>query len=201
MTEEKILESLIKNFPTETANKLPFPSAYKGRAEIKAIVLGADPTNIIDGVPKPLEMVFGLNQDKSPYWRSIGQNIDQLQSITMENIYVQNICRNYFTVETSSNKKWSKIARDYWVGFLKSELDQLFDPAIPVLMTTEFILHALLHDTKNKIEARDIYGRCFSFSKEGNLLSRELIAFYRNHKYSLQHWAKYKAFIDERISQ
>ncbi len=42
-------------------------------------------------------MVFELDNDKSPYFRSIMKNIDLADGLSMDNIYVQNLCRNYFT--------------------------------------------------------------------------------------------------------
>ena len=95
-------------------------------------------------------MVFGLDKEKSPYWNSINRNIKQLSNLSMDNIFVQNICTNYFLQETSKNKNWIEIARDYGCGYLKQELDAKFDKTVPILMTTEFILYSIINN-RNKI--------------------------------------------------
>jgi len=71
MLEQKIFTNLKKDFPNLISNIYPFPEAHVGKDKIKAIILGADPTHIVDGKPKPLKKVFGLDQKNSPYWRSI----------------------------------------------------------------------------------------------------------------------------------
>lgn len=199
MSDHNVFETLKKDYPELIADKYPFPDAFKGDEGIKAIVLGADPTHIVNGIPKSLKQVFGLHLDKSPYWRSIQRNIEQLSSISKNNLYVQNICRNYFTKETSKNKHWVKIARDYWSRELKKELDDKFDKNIPILMTTEFILHSLLKNNRPKVKAFDIYTSCRMFNKDDNLLSRDLIAFYRHSRYSLKNWEEYRNFVDKRL--
>ncbi len=67
MNDKDILKILLKKFPGNIADLHPFPSPYMGDGEIRAIVLGADPTHIVDGKPEPLKMVFGLNLIKSPF--------------------------------------------------------------------------------------------------------------------------------------
>ena len=201
MTEKEVYANLKKEYPALVSDLYPFPKPYAdGKETIKAIVLGADPTHIVNGEPKWLEKVFQLNNPKTPYWRSIQYNIDQLEGLTLEHLYVQNLCRNYFTQETSKNKHWTEIARNYWAPFLKQELDEKFDESVPVLMTTEFILHSLLKDLTIKINASDIYTNHILIKKEDNLLGRELIAFYRHHRYSLTNWSSYKIFIENQIT-
>lgn len=196
MLEKEIHDSLIANYPEQISTMYPFPQAFKGSEKIRAIVLGADPTHIINGLPKQLNMVFGLDQDKSPYWNTISRNIKELQTINIDHIYVQNICRNYFKEETSKNKQWVKIARDFWMEHLKNELDNMFDSSIPILITTEFILKAVLNDGLKMDKAKDIYSNLLTISKEDNLLQRELIAFYRHPRYLLRNWVSYKEIID-----
>lgn len=200
MSEYEILNGLVKNFPELIHNIYPFPATFTGNDKIKAIVLGADPTHIVNGEPEQLEKVFQLNKPKSsPYWRSMNTNIAQIANLSLDNLHVQNVCRNYFTKETSKNKDWVHIARNYWVEHLKEELDSKFDKEIPVFMTTEFILHSLLIDDYIKIKAKDIYQNCITIKKEDNLLARELIAFYRHPKYSLSNWNNYRDYISSKI--
>jgi len=179
----------------------PFPGPFSGKDEIKAVILGADPTHIVNGKPKPLKKVFQLDNSKSPYWRSIQNNINQIDGLNLENVYVQNLCRNYFKKETSKNSDWLEIARNYWAPFLKRELDRNYDKNVPILMTTEFILHSILIDPKRKIKAKDIYTNCIIIASEENILGRELIAFYRHFYYSLkkEDWKYYRSFINSKF--
>ncbi|MDV7186108.1 hypothetical protein R3X25_02340 [Lutibacter sp. TH_r2] len=200
MKEKEILLKLQQEYPV--VNKLyPFPDPFIGDSEIKAIVLGADPSHIVNETPKPLKKVFQLDNPTSPYWRSIQQNINQLNGLTIDNLYVQNLCRNYFNKETSKNTDWIEIARNYWSPFLKIELDVAFDKSIPILMTTEFILNSVLKDPNQKIKAKNIYTNCISIAPEDNLLGRELIALYRHFHYSLKkdEWSEYNKFINRKL--
>lgn len=199
MNEKEILKKLKIVFPDLINTSYPFPSPYIGKGKIKAIVLGADPTHIIDERPRILNTVFELDNTKSPYWRSIAKNIKEIPNLSIDNLYVQNVCRNYFEYETNKNKEWVNIARDYWAPFLKAELDNKFGKEIPVLMTTEFILHSLLTNPTKKLKAKDIYSNKLIISPQVNILGRELIAFYRHYKYSLNNWKIYCKFISSKI--
>jgi len=196
MTEFEILMSLKEKYPSLINNTYPFPDVFWGSKKIKAIVLGADPTNIINGKPKSLKKVFQLDNPKSPYWRAIKSNIEQINNLDLENLYVQNMCRNYFCKETSKNKEWLNIAKNYWLPFLKDELDAKFEKNIPVLMTTEFILKATLKPNIKCLKAKDIYSSLITINQKDNLLGRKLIAFYRHYKYNLAKWHDYKCFIN-----
>lgn len=198
MKELDILNRLKNDFVDLVHPMYPFPAPYIGSGEIKAIILGADPTRIVNNSPQPFRMVFELDNEMSPYWRGIGKNIELLDSLSMDNVYVQNLCRNYFTKETAKNQHWVRIAREYWIKHLNDELDSRFSPTIPILITTEFILHACLVKAK-KVKARDIYSECLSFPWNDNLFGRELLALYRHPAYSLQRWNEYSRFLSKRI--
>ncbi len=198
MNEQQILERLKTDYPHMVSDRFPFPKAYRGSGAIKAIILGADPTRIVNGQPQPFDMVFELDNEKSPYFRSIRKNIDLIEGLSMGEVYVQNLCRNYFTQETSKNKSWVDIARGYWADFLAEELNNMFEPSVPVLITTEFILKACL--TKGKAEkASNLYEGCLTIPGKDNLLGREMIPFYRHYKYSLDQWGGYGMFLFERF--
>lgn len=193
------LTSLSEKYPDIISPLLPFPEPFLGSGPIKAILLGADPTHIVENDPLPLKMVFNLNHEKSPYWRGIQKNIQMIAGLSRENVFVQNVCRNYFKVETSRNKEWVKIAREFWIPILKEELDSMFPAAVPILMTTEFILRAALKDKINLLKANNIYAECVSIQKEDNLFNRELLAFYRHPAYSLFNWPEYNQFVGEKL--
>ena len=200
MTEFQIHQKLLRDYPELVHDKFPFPKPYVGGDEIKAIVLGADPTRILkDKTPQPFNVVFELDNPKSPYWRGIGKNIRLIDGLTEDNLYVQNLCRNYFTQETSKNKKWEAIARDYWVPFLRKELDELFPQSIPILITTQFILRACLTSGR-PMKARTIYEECKAITPQENLLGRKVLALYRHHSYSLERRKDYAGFLGGEIN-
>lgn len=85
------------------------PEAYEGTAEMKAILLGADPTN--NGIKedkgqKQLKTVFGIGEFTEFFRPQLG-NLKQI-GLDVNNVYIQNLCRNYFNHETSKNKCWGK---------------------------------------------------------------------------------------------
>ncbi len=89
MREQEILSQLVDDFPDFVSPRYPFPGPYIGSGEIKAIVLGADPTRIVGGNPQPFNMVFELDNERSPYWRGIGKNIALLEGVTRDDIIKQ----------------------------------------------------------------------------------------------------------------
>lgn len=200
MQEKDFFNQLKSGYFDLISDKYPFPSPYRGDREIRAIVLGADPTKIINQKdPVRFEKVFGLENENSPYWRGIRSNLEQISKDFEEHIYVQNVCRNYFTKETSNNKAWTEIARNHWIPFLAKELDELFDVEVPILMTTEFILHAALKDENKKYNAATIYRDNIAIFKEENLFGRELYALYRHQEYALSKKITYCDFLRSKL--
>jgi len=190
MNEFEILQQIKDNYPDVYDGYYPFPAAYRGNKTIKAIMLGTDPGNLSTGSTVRIPVVFGLSTPDSPYFKAMRDNIDQLKDLDIENIYIQNVCRSYFNCDTSKNRHWKKIARDLWLPHLKEELDYLFGPENPVLITAEIILDAILTD-KPKPKAEDIYRNTMIFSNDQNYLNRTVLAFYRHSKYSLTKWPEY----------
>jgi len=199
MKPNKVIGRLVSKYGSLIWTKYQIPSAHLGEGQIKAIILGADPTHIVDGRPIQMTSVFEIRDEKSPYWRGINRNLHCINGLTKSNVFVQNVCRNYFTKETSKNNKWLEIAREFWIPFLSEELNSRFSENIPILMTTEFILKAALIDSKIRMDAFSIYSECKSFPKEENLFNRELFAFYRHPNYSLIKWDVYRNFISTRL--
>ena len=177
------------------------PKPKIGKEKIRAIVLGADPTHMVEGVPEEFEFVFGLERKNSAYWRGIHKNIKTIPGLDMDTIHVDNLCRNYFMEETSQNKVWKEIARCYWSPFLREELDGMYDKNIPVLITTQFILFAILKEVKMKISAKSIYEQCRAFSPDETLLHRKVFAMYRHPRYSLDKWPVYADYISKLIPE
>ena len=190
MNEFEILQEIKKQYPDVYDGYYPFPAPFRGDKKIKAIMLGTDPGNQSTGAIKRFPVVFGLSTPDSPYFRAMKTNIDQLNDLELNNLYIQNVCRSYFTCDTSKNKHWKSIAKNLWLPHLKQELDFLFDPDIPILVTAEIILEVILKD-QQKPGAEDIYKNTIFFSKEENYLNRTVLAFYRHQKYALTKWPEY----------
>ena len=47
MNEHDILKKLLAEYPDIVSEKYLFPKPYHGKGEIRAIILGADPTHIV----------------------------------------------------------------------------------------------------------------------------------------------------------
>ena len=172
------------------------PAAYRGNGPIKAILLGADPTN--NGTKdnkglKELKTVFGIGEFME-FFRPQESNLRQI-GLDKENLYIQNICRNYFKKEISKNKYWGEIAQ-VWFPYLKEELDK-FDAAkkLPVLSTSEVIMKVLVEEKVANPSA--IYANNLSYVSE--VLGRQVYALYRHPRYSLSSDTNrlYKEFLNE----
>jgi hypothetical protein len=153
-----------------------FPKPYyKNINSIKAIVIGADPSNPQN---KTFSFVFGLEQgEKSPYFRSILKNL-RVVDLNLDNIYVQNLCCNYFNKVTDENDLFTEIANSYWLPHLKSELDNLFHPHIPVFVTAWKALTVLSPSANNYVMKKSkIYRESIIFTE--SLLDRPVIALFR----------------------
>ena len=172
------------------------PAAYRGKGPIKAILLGADPTN--NGTKdnkglKELKTVFGLGE-YTEFFSPQKSNLSHI-GLDKENLYIQNVCRNYFKEETSKNKYWGEIAQ-VWLPYLKEELDK-FDAAkkLPVLSTSEVIMKVLVEEKVANPSA--IYANNLSYVSE--VLGRQVYALYRHPRYSLSSDTNrlYKEFLNE----
>ena len=163
---------------------LPEPFCFNPK-KIKAFVLGADPSNFSDGgKPQFLTTVFGIGYDHR-YFSGILKNLNAV-GLHLEDVYVQNVVRNYMIKETGSNKTW-KLFAEHWLPDLKEELD-LIDKSkkMPVLVTAESILKFLVKKGVKVEKADTIYSNPVSpIPAENSKLGRPLIAFYRHPKYSL----------------
>ncbi len=148
---------------------------YKNIKDVKAIILGADPSNPQD---KTFEFVFGLEHgEKSPYFNKILTNISNVE-LNLNNIYVQNICKNYFTDVTDKNDLFSEITEKYWLPYLKYELDSFFSKEIPVLVTAWKVLEIIAPEAGQYKKSRKlIYDNGIVFNSP--VLSRSVFALFR----------------------
>ena len=174
----KILK-LIENDPKYSGcylkvDSLPEPFC-QDKNLVKAIVLGADPSNPQD---KTFEYVFGLEEgEKSPYFSLILANLKHL-GLDLSTIYVQNLCRNYFKDVTDKNPYYVEIAKEFWLPVLKEELDALFSPAVPVFVTAWKVMEVVaLIAKKYRYKKSEIYRQPIIFNE--NELNRPVIALFR----------------------
>lgn len=189
----------IENYP-ELSHCIRFdiqelPDPHKP-ASIKAIVLGADPTN--DGVPesrglKNLKKVFGIDENiyESRFFGLQQINLAAI-NLTKENVYVQNICRNYFTLQTNDNKQWYKVAF-FWLKYLKEELKYI-SSSTPVLATCEEVFTLL---TKRRKPFLDIYRMQCKLPFFSEDLQRNVLPLFRGRAYVLREgkWTDYKNYL------
>ena len=197
MNEFQILSEIKIKYPPDIYDGFfPFPSPFRGQKQIKVIILGTDPGNCINGKTIRFNYVFGLENRESPYFKQILKNLCLLKNFDFDEIYIQNVCRCYFKVDTYKNKYWNEIARKYWLPLLKQELDFLFEPRIPVFITTEKILDIIMD---KKINASRIYKENIIIEKEENFLTRRIIAFYRHQRYDLNNWPEYLKHLQKLI--
>ena len=107
---------------------------------------------------------------------------EQLKQIGLDwnRVYSQNLCRNYFSDETGVNKIWKKVAEEFWIERLKEELS-VFDPEIPVLLTSQLLLEVLGDKETSKYMAPYIYEcrTAIPIPADKNKLGRPLIPVYR----------------------
>lgn len=152
----------------------PFPKPYIGR-NIKAILLGADP-GTWNG--QRFTYVFRLEDgEESRYFQQFILNLQAIE-LSLENLYVQNLCRNYFDRDTLSHKEdWLQCAQ-YWTGPLREELDE-FDPdkTLPVLVSAYVILEALCLTPCRSPDSYYVNG--VFVQKNQNCLHRTVIPFFR----------------------
>lgn len=159
------------------------PEAWAPSKAIRAIVIGADPTN--DGVPGKKGMivfkyVFGIgHKNENVFWGAQKRNLAAI-GLMMQEVYVQNICRNYFKEQTTKNKDWYRVA-EIWLPLLKEEL-QSIPETVPILATTETIMKLLVPDVP---PAYEIYKWGKNYRFYADKLGREVMPFYRHPKYSM----------------
>lgn len=168
------------------------------RAQAKAIVLGADPSNFSDsGKTVKLNTVFALGSPEKRYFKAILNNLKSV-GLNLGNIYVQNLVRNYMTQETSDNKLWLNFV-EIWKPLLKQDLD-ILNPQrnLPILATAECILNALLNHFVEKIPAKDYFEKCIVIKPEQNYLERTIIPCFRRH-YAYQTYPKYADIIKKNL--
>jgi hypothetical protein len=167
-----------------TINPKPY---YSSEGQVKAFVLGADPTNPAN---IEIEFVFGINSGDRRYFASIERNLNAI-GLAIDDVYVQNLVQEYLEKPTTENDNWETDA-ERWLPVTKKEFDEI-DPSgkLPVLDTAERIMKFLYPETP---KAKDIYFGLLQIpvTKSSNNLGRPLIPFYRHLNYNLNKCPEYK---------
>lgn len=193
------LKKLQENQPDIILNNVNWPKAYcEDIKKVKAILLGCDPSN---GHDNNLEFAFGINTNNPKlknFFLGIEKNLN-LIGLTRSDVYVQNLCQNYFISETSKNPIWFYAAK-IWIEYLKEELSELnISKDIPVLLTAEALYHVLLKDKVKKYKSKLLYENLtlVPISSNDNYLERPLIPLFRGGRgyYNLDKWTEYKKHI------
>lgn len=175
------------------------PEPYRGKNELKAILLGADPTN--NGIRtnpglKRLGKVFGINSRyEKDFFNPQKTNLSAI-GLDKDDLYIQNVCRNYFMDQTSKNDGWEMIAK-HWLPFLAEELSYL-DIKLPVLATAEKIMKVLVPDIP---PANEIYTLVKEPTFYSTALNRVVYPLYRNKDYTLSsNYPIYRDFLKQRLN-
>ena len=197
MTDQEIIQHLHETYGEQIILTESLPQAYcpGGKDKVKAIYLGCDPTNLKYNAQFPYAFAHGY--DGPEFKQLIKMHYDQLKAVGLswETVYAQNLCRNYFDMETGVNKIWKKVAVEFWIEHLKEELS-VFDPKIPVILTSQLLLEVLGDKESSKYSAPDIYeGKiAMPVPADKNILGRPLIAIYRGKspRYKVSYHLKYK---------
>jgi hypothetical protein len=172
---------------------LPEPYPPENKNNIKAFVLGTDPTYFSkDKKLKMISVVFDLGKDKR-YFNAINQNLKEI-GLSLENVYVENLVRNYMDKETYSNPFWELFA-EIWLTYIKQELYRLD----PVLLTSHKLLTFLSHTPLDVGYPSEYYSlkRKIPILPNDNKLGRNLIPFYRHLDYSLKKKDSYREKVKE----
>lgn len=191
-------ENFLSLTSTDIESKLIPPAPfYFNPSRVKAIVLGADPSNFSDNTKtKQLSKVFGIGDGDPRYFMGILNNLREV-GLHLEDIYADNLIDDYMSSDTTTNKTWEKTAEQYLQSCM-ARLDKIDrHKKLPVLVTAERIYRFLI--TSRPLKPCDIYStpENIPILPGDNKLLRPLIPFFRNRDYSLTspNWASYRARI------
>jgi len=199
--QQKLVQELRREFGPGILENTPFPEPYcADKSRVKAIYLGCDPSN---KYCRDLEYVFALPKGNPPMFRRmvslIGENLRRV-GLRWDSVYAQNLCRNYFALETAKNVHLWKAVAGRWIPILRDELGQ-FKSDIPVLLSAEVLYSVLLKSRSQPRTPKEFYscsqGAPIPVPADENQLSRPLIPFYRHWYYDLkrQEWRRYRAAV------
>lgn len=171
----------------------PTPFCYNPK-NVKAIVLGADPSNFSDsGKRKILTKAFGIGDGDARYFQVILKNLKEI-GLCLEDVYVDNLIQDYLEFESSNYKLWEPVARSNIPNCL-DRLDTIDKKRkLPVLLTTEVLYKVLTNSDFISAEQFYLHPIKIPVPAEENEIRRLLIPFYRHKDYSLliPKWNSYR---------
>ena len=189
------------------------PAPFRGKGEIKLIVLGQDPTVHNPKHRKKLKVILLLNQP-GRLRTYLGKVCKALDIELDENIYATNLLKNFFTVPPDTMRKkdpqFFRKAADHWIPLLREEIEEFEN--VPILPLGEPVLNCLTKSPDRVLirnywgyEGPAQYGRNFSYIKPiENILSRVVFPFPhlpgRSHKIYQQQFDSYLTFMKEHIN-
>ena len=196
-TKAKLLVELTGIEQLSVSENLNWPEAYcKDTSKIRAIVLGCDPSNQHD---QNLKYAFGIETETpllKQFFAGVQKNL-AVVGLSLEDVYAQNFCQNYFEKETSKNPGWSQAAA-VWIPYLKVELDSLpIRKTVPVFLTASILYEALTVAGKKRYSPHELYSTptLLPVDASDNYLERPLFPLFRGDmgRYDLgqQKWRQY----------
>jgi len=176
--------------------KPPKPFCSNSNNNIKAFVLGCDPTAFDkQGNRLKFEYVFDLGNDER-YFSGVLKNLE-LIGLTLDDIYVQNLVVEYQEEETSKNKNWKKVAEKSILE-RKKEFDSIDKSGdIPVFLTSELLYQVLINPGAPKYKAKEFYDMeaPLPIPSSRNLFCRPLFLLYRHYRYKLSEHNGYLKYL------
>jgi hypothetical protein len=173
------------------------PESHTGKRKIKAILLGADPTN--DGIKtnrglKQLDTVFGIDSEYEKYFFKLQADNLNAINLTKDNLYIQNVCRNYFSEQTNDNKSWEEVA-GIWKNYLIDELNS-FHEHLPILATCKEVFMFL---TGIEGPYTKIYSMETSLSFFSSDFRRFVFPLFRGRAYMFykENWLEYRYYLND----
>jgi len=140
------LETIFKQLAVEPSNlvkqELGFVPPYFGKADIKLIIIGQDPT--IQNVERRKNIKCTLNLDKAGSLTRYVEQICEGLGITIENVFATNIFKYFYTKPPAQTFDVLKKHLPYNLELLNKELE-LF-PEAPVITLGEPVLKLLTND-------------------------------------------------------
>lgn len=191
-----VLKLLEQHLVINIDDYIPFPKPYIGKGDIKAIVIGADPST---NNSLRFDTVFDLNGEDNRYFSGIKRNLQAI-GLSLDNIFVQNFCQNYFTKTSYDQKANWRRASGVWYQFIRDELDERYDRSIPLLITSELIMKRYID--QDIIEKNTYYydnPEIVPIESNEIISGRKVFPFYRHWKYNLtrSEWKEYRKRLHE----
>ena len=193
-SSQVIQELCLSEFSAYVDAKTTPPAVYRGKGDIKLIVLGQDPTVNNSQLRKKVHVALLLNRSGGlkTYLQDICSNLE----ISLENnVYATNVLKNFFIEPPVKIQKklpsFIKHIALFWIPLLLLEIEEYKE--VPILTLGEPILNCLAK-TDQPLKIRDFWGYESPTSHNNNfqcllakdnVLNREIFPF--PHIHGLRH--------------